>query len=920
MRPAKTNTCGLAFLTVVLALGLLPDQAAAKCEVAVAPSGGNFASIGAALGAINPTEADPCLVRVMPGTYTESVTMKSFVRLEGAGPRLTILKAPNPGVHVMVLDHVTEVTISGLAIQGGFVGIYMTSASSVSITGNAIRGSSYAAIVNDHSSATMAGNMISGNQISGISNSASSGAPAAPLINEEWKRKYGPYKEGEYSSLPHEMTPEEQLIWDPRRPTPPPSNPPPPPVRQVAEFERMQGVLVRYPVGISYQLVREMSENAIVYTIVSSDSVKAQAISNYTSNGVNMANTAFIIAPTDSIYTRDYGPWDIFDGNNSAGFVDFTYNRPRPNDDAIPGKVAADLNLPMFTMDLIYGGGNYMTDGMGVAASTDLVITENPGKTVNDIKSIVQAFLGVNTYHIVPDTTGTYIKHVDTWVKFLAVDKILIRQVPPSHPQYTATEAAVTYFASQTSSYGTPYRIYRVYTPNDEPYANSLILNNKVLVPIMGGAWDGNAIAAYQAAMPGYEVLGFTGSWLSTDALHCRVMGIADSGMLSIQHPPVITDQPVGQPIEVRATVIPYSGQTLNAGSPAIFWKGSPTGTYTTASMAPISVNLYQGFIPAQAAPGNVYYYIHAADASGRSENHPFIGAPDPHVITVVSSGPDLQPPSVPQNLVATAVSSSQIDLAWSPSIDNVGVAGYKVRRDGLEVATVAVAAYTDTGLLASTTYTYTAEAFDAAGNVSGQSLPASATTLPAPPGPPAAPSNVTAAAVSGSQIDLAWTDNANNETGFKIERKVGPRGNFVQIAVVGANVTTYSDPGLTGGIEYFYRVRATNAAGDSAYSNVANAIPTAAPPAAPSNVTAAAVSGSQIDLAWTDNANNETGFKIERKITPRGSFVQIAVVGANVTTYSDPGLTSGIEYFYRVRATNAAGDSSYSNTASAIP
>jgi parallel beta-helix repeat protein len=794
--------------------------------VTVAPSGGNFATIGAALAAINPTDADLCVVRVMPGTYTESITMKSFVRLQGAGPQRTFLTAPSSGMNVITLDHVTDVTISGLGIQGGHVGIYLTASSSITVTGNAISGSSHAAIVNDRSSATLTGNTISGTHVAGDANAASSGDATVPPINEEWKRKYGPYKEGEYSSLPHEMTPEEQRLWDTKPPTPTRSAPPTPPVRNVAEFERMQGALIRYPLGISYNVVREMATNAIVYTIVSSESVKTQAINNFTSNGVNMANVQFITASTDSIYTRDYGPWGIFDGSNGFGVIDFTYNRPRPNDDAIPGVVSTYLNEPMFTMDLITAGGNYMTDGLGIAASTDLVVAENPGKTVNDIKQTAQDFLGVHTYHIVPDTTGTYIQHVDTWVKFLAVDKILIRQVPPSDPQYAKTEAAVAYFASQTSSFGTPYRIYRVYTPNNEPYTNALILNNKVLVPIMNSQWDDDAIAAYQAAMPGYQVLGFTGSWLSTDALHCRVMGIPDTGMLFIEHYPVIPDQQTGQPIEITAKVMPYSGQALQPNSPVIYWKTSPTGTYTTAAMTHVSGNDYQGFIPAQGSAGKVYYYIHAADNSGRSENHPFIGAPDPHVITIVSGGG----------------------------------------------------------------------------------------------GPPAAPSNLTAAALSASQIDLSWTDNANNEAVFKIERRIGPRGSFVQIATVGANVTTYSDLGLTGGLEYFYRVRATNGAGDSPYSNLASAVPMAGPPAAPSNLTAAAVSASQIDLAWTDNANNEAGFKIERRIGPRGSFVQLATVGANVTTYSDPGLTGGKEYFYRVRATNGAGDSGYSNTASAIP
>ncbi len=683
-----------------------------------------------------------------------------------------------------------------------------------------------APILNDRPSPTITDNTTPGNQGDGVASPDLSQAPAGTLINEEWKRAYGPYLPGEYSTLPHEMTPEEQLLWDLRRPTPTPSSPPPPPARNVAEFERMQGVLIRYPLGISYSLVREMANDVIVYTIVSSESVKSQAINNFTSNGVNMANVQFVTAPTDSIYTRDYGPWGIFDGTNSFGIIDFTYNRPRPNDDAIPGKVSTYLNEPMFTMGLIYGGGNYMSDGMGIAVSTDLVVSENPGKTVSDITQIVKDFLGVHTYHIVPDTTGTYIKHVDTWVKFLGVNKILIRQVPPSHPQYAETEAAVAYFASQTSSFGTPYQIYRVNTPNDEPYANSLILNNKVLVPIMNSSWDDDAIAVYQAAMPGYQVLGFTGSWLSTDALHCRVMGIPDTAMLYIYHNPVVTDQQAGQPIAVNAKVIPYSGQTLQPNSPAIFWKTSPTGTYTTASMAVLSGNEYRGFIPAQASAGKVYYYIHAADASGRSENHPFIGGPDPHVITVVGGGADVQPPTVPQNLVATPVSSSQISLTWNASTDNVGVVGYNVQRDRNDMATATGTAYNDIGLGAGTTHTYTVQAFDAAGNSSGKSAQASATTLPGGGGPPAAPSNLTATSISTTQIDLAWMDNANNETAFKIERKIGPRGGFEQIATVGANVNTYSDTSLTSAQAHFYRVRATNGNGDSSYSNTASAIP----------------------------------------------------------------------------------------------
>ncbi|MFZ5495361.1 MAG: sugar-binding protein [Verrucomicrobiota bacterium] len=88
---------------------------------------------------------------------------------------------------------------------------------------------------------------------------------------------------------------------------------------------------------------------------------------------------------------------------------------------------------------------------------------------------------------------------------------------------------------------------------------------------------------------------------------------------------------------------------------------------------------------------------------------------------------------------------------------------------------------------------------------------------------PPAAPSGLTATTISSSQINLAWTDNANNETGVKVERKTGAAA-YAQIALTGANATSYNNTGLSASTTYDYRVRATNGNGDSAYSNVASA------------------------------------------------------------------------------------------------
>jgi subtilisin len=172
-------------------------------------------------------------------------------------------------------------------------------------------------------------------------------------------------------------------------------------------------------------------------------------------------------------------------------------------------------------------------------------------------------------------------------------------------------------------------------------------------------------------------------------------------------------------------------------------------------------------------------------------------------------------------------------------------------------------------------------------------------------------PSNLAANAASDSQINLNWTDNSNVENGFNIERWNG--SSWVQIASVGANVTAYADTGLAPLITYFYRVRSFNSAGNSGYSNESSAT-TFLP--APSNLGATGVSPGQINLSWSENSNLEDGFKIERM--NGGGFSQIASVGANVTTYSDTGLTPSTTYSYRVRAFKNVANSLYSNTSSA--
>ena len=429
-------------------------------------------------------------------------------------------------------------------------------------------------------------------------------------------------------SLPIWMTPEEKLRIDEIGKGFQRTDPPPAPIRQPAEFEPMEGVLIRYSFGISYQIIAEMAEDVEVVTIVANTAEQNYVISQYQSHGVNLDHCSFLIAPTESYWTRDYGPWFIINGNNEQGIVDHIYNRPRPNDDQIPLKFGNWRGVPVYGMSLVHAGGNYMTDGQGIAVSTDLIFDddENPGLTQEELEQIAEEYLGITTYHVVPDVLGAYIQHIDCWAKFLAPDIIMIIEVSSGHSQYDEIEEAVEYFEAQTSCYGTPYQVERVYTHPSEPYINSLILNDKVLVPITGSAWDDEAIESYQNALPGYEVLGFTGSWVSTDALHCRTMGITDSEMLYIEHTPLLGSYTSHTGYDVEAKIIPYSGEDIKSSSTGVYWKVEG-GEWNFVEMEPTEDAYYHAVIPVQEDNTKVYYYIHAEDESGRSENHPYIGA-----------------------------------------------------------------------------------------------------------------------------------------------------------------------------------------------------------------------------------------------------------------------------------------------------
>ena len=288
--------------------------------------------------------------------------------------------------------------------------------------------------------------------------------------------------------------------------------------------------------------------------------------------------------------------------------------------------------------------------------------------------------------------------------------------------------------------------------------------------------------------------------------------------------------------------------------------------------------------------------------------------------------------PAEPANLAATAVSATHVNLTWTDNATNE--TGFDIERcTGVNCTSFAridgvganVTTYSDTTAAPNTTYSYRVAAF----NLGGTSQPSNVATVTTPNLGPIAPTNLTASILlNPTRAQLTWRDNSNNENLFQVWRSTNG-GTFTQVGTVTRTTTQRTATGgtvtftnsITAGITYTYYVIAVNTAPSpdqaSAASNtvIVTVIPA---PAAPSNLAGFAVrttsaTTDRVTLTWTDNSNNETGFHVQRSASPTFTNTSTYTMAANVTTFSQ-NVSRNVTYYYRVRSTNATGNSGWSN------
>jgi hypothetical protein len=361
--------------------------------------------------------------------------------------------------------------------------------------------------------------------------------------------------------------------------------------------------------------------------------------------GVDLDHCEFHRVPSLPV-PRDKLPWFMFVDHDEPAFV---YNQDYRGLEYCMPSYGLELGYPVYRSGLGLEGGDFMTDGQGTAVSLDGFSIFN-AEMGDELARRVRDYWGVHTFHFIAnDRWGmNRYQHIDCLAKFLSPDTVMVVRVPPSDVRRKQSEETAAYFRRQVSCYGTPYEVVRVDVPNREPYINSVIFNRKVFVPILDVEADARAIASYEAAMPGYEVIGVGGAnmWQPFFALHCHTMGLADAQMLYIEHTPVLDRPSTSEGLPIDAKIVAHSQREFVQGTPAVRWRARADGNkarlasepWNTVAMArepKLGDDRYLAYIPAQPVGTVVQYYLRARDASGRDETHPYIGEAQAHTFTV---------------------------------------------------------------------------------------------------------------------------------------------------------------------------------------------------------------------------------------------------------------------------------------------
>lgn len=421
-------------------------------------------------------------------------------------------------------------------------------------------------------------------------------------------------------------------------------------VRSMAEWEELQAVVITWAgfSSILTEIVRHAREECEVIIVCSNSALVKNILGGA---GVDWSsNVTFIEDNFDSIWVRDYGPNTIYlDDVETLAFVDWIYNRPRPLDDVIPEVIANYLEIDNYCTidqpnDLVHTGGNFMSDGLGVAFSSRLVLEENDqtnqwgtsNHTESEVEQIMQDFMGITAYPKMEVLPYDAIHHIDMHMKILDEERLIVGEYPAGVADGPQIEANIQFVLSNyTNSYGEPFEVIRIPMPPENgqypdtdmidyrTYANAIFLNNTILVPTYEEQYDTTGLRIWEEAMPGYNIVGIDCNAIIglSGALHCITKEVGVSEPLWITHKKV-KEACGGTDTEIMAQIKHKSGI-----SDAFVHYTIDQVNWNIEAMTDMGDGNFSADLEEFDDGTTVHYYLEATANNGKTITRPMPGA-----------------------------------------------------------------------------------------------------------------------------------------------------------------------------------------------------------------------------------------------------------------------------------------------------
>lgn len=445
----------------------------------------------------------------------------------------------------------------------------------------------------------------------------------------------------------------------------------------VAEWEPAIGVMVVWPLAIPSKLVVELAKDAILFTLVENDAQEQEAKNWYQQWGISLTKVKFIHAPqsVDAWWTRDWGPAAIFTPEGKMKLADGKYVYSTPNtglsctdslrflfmdgakilqtttEDNATAYVGKALHIEVADLPFITTGGNVLTDGIGTAFSSCILLNENRfyGVSAPQFFELNRQWQGIDRYHILSNFEKRGIQHVDCLMKPLDEERLMVLEPPTDHELYPIYENIVKNELSKLKTpYGRPYQILRMKTGRFDKeqlaaYSNSLILNKTIYVPLFQIKEDSLALARWREIMPGYTVKGFeyllknepylpvsvknhykVYGWDDGDALHCRTRAVWDAEMLMISVKTIEQEIDAPRDKKVYVTLIDYSQKGLVNDQLEVVWRIKGSASWQRVKLQQEThPQHFSAAIPCEQSGVVVEYYVTATSLSGKTETKP---------------------------------------------------------------------------------------------------------------------------------------------------------------------------------------------------------------------------------------------------------------------------------------------------------